>query len=220
MTRTTTVHVAASDLRDLLTAVLPHAARDGLPILNTIHLQGHGEWLTATATDRHTFGIARAKLPAPVGLTAALPVSSARAVLAAFKPTRTSDPELALGFGPETLTVETHGLAVCIDARITYQLTPGRYPDLFTLAHNPAEPAEWAGVHVNPSFMARFAAAQREGEPMRIIPAGLGRPVTVTVGDRFYGAIMPVNYPGDESPAALHAQWAALFPPAPKKKTS
>lgn len=215
-----TITTTATALRDLLTPVIPFADKgDTLPILTCIRLRGYGDRMTALTTDRYRIAMQRASIPAPVGFEALLPITSAKALLAAFKPSRSFDPDVSLTFEPEQVTVSASGVAFEVrEASIAYALGSGEYPKLEKVFAAFGRDTLAQPVGLNPHFLADFAKAAGRGIPMVVRAtqgaAGVG-PVTVRIGDDFIGAIMPVVRDGLK--ADLDESWAALVTDVPAK---
>lgn len=193
------ITTTARDLRDLLTPVLPFTDKgDTLPVLETILLRGHGDQLSATATDRYRIGMTRAKIAAPKTFEALLPWRSAKAILAMFKVTRARNPELTLtfDFAEQVVRVETAGLSEDIaGARIGYRLLQAEYPkkvdSIFADAFSGGSVEPFA---LNAHFLADFQHVVRDAEPLVLSRSKRENgPIGVACGDWFVGAIMPVR---------------------------
>lgn len=215
---TDAVTITASDFHRLVGAVLPLADRGtSLPVLGAVLLRGHGEWLSATATDRYRAGMARHKVAAPEGWQAVVPVPALRMLLGTFKPTRRDDPALILTVEGDTLSVSTEGLAGTVGGVMRYRVLDTEYPKSIDGILRNALDEETAlppGSFVNPSFLADFRLAAR-GEPMRMSArvSNDGSPphLVVRVGNHFVGVLMGVRVSG---PASSPDPWAHMFPPA------
>src|SRR5574337_212498 len=93
------VTMRTTELRRLLRSVSVFAdqSKSALPVLNAVLLRGHGDYITATATDRYRLACQRVRpesLAQEVSeeIHALLPLVSVKAILQAFKSTRRSDP--------------------------------------------------------------------------------------------------------------------------------
>jgi len=64
-----------------------------------------------------------------------------------------------------------------------------------------------APLLLNPSFLADFAVAQRQGEPM-VMRGTAGHAVFVQIGEDFVGAIMPVR--ASDAPM-FDVEWVTYF---------
>ena len=217
-----TISLTARDLRDLLAPVLPFA--DGgnwLPVLNSVRLRGHGDYVTALATDRYKAAVKRAEIEAPDGFQALLPVSTVKSILSTFKPTRTHNADLTLTFGEDRVSVQTDALADGLfDASIGYALCPGEYPRVSALFFGSAdaEPVPLENYFLNPHFLAVFAKAATSGDPMRV---HVGKPedgrdgvLFVSIGDDFRGLLMPARATSGD---LLDEAWRRVLP-EPKRE--
>jgi len=194
------VTLPAANLRRLIAAVLPCAASDGLlPALNAVRLETTGRSLYAVATDRYTMAVARHTGP---GLTrprtagATIPRAEATAMLRL----------VPRGHGgPVTVRIRQDRCVTLTTAGITHR-TPaadrlyGRFPDWRAALTRLLDGAPVRGgqpVHVNPAYLARFAAAS-DGDPRglraRLHRTGYSHPVLiVSAGDWFLGALMSIR---------------------------
>jgi hypothetical protein len=211
------ITITARGLRDLLAPVMPLADQKGwtLPILGAVRLRGHGDQLTATATDRYRLGICRAAIEAPAELDAVVPLATAKAILGMFKATRDFDPELVLEFNGDHLApvvhVTTGGFGEIEGARVGFRLLAGEYPKVDAILAEAFTGDLVAGTATNAKFLGDFAAAVRQGEPLRLYSSGKpNRPIGVTVGDYFLGAIMPVRVASEDDVAAL-TPWSFML---------
>ena len=221
--------ITASGLRDLLGAVLPFADDGSFPQLSSIWLRGHGDYVTATATDRYRLGITRVQVSAPASLAAVLPATSARQILSIFKATRTANPELTLTFEPSRVTVETSGGMDLLDARIGFPLLDSEYPGGSALKvlrdASEAEPGPIANVGFNPHFLADFRHLVSRGGPPMVIRQGVAaegqraKALFVAVGDDFRGVLMSLTRT-DETTTDLSGSWEALVADVPKKSAA
>jgi hypothetical protein len=222
------ITLTARDLRDLLTPVIPFTDKGfTLPLLECVWLRGHGEYVTAVATDRYRLGVKRAKVTAPE-FEAFLPRDTFKRVLEIFKPTQTHDPELTLVFEPERVTVNTTGGLGLLDASIGFPLYTA--PDATKVFGSvlsvlrDAESAKLApfNVALNPHFLADFRHIAARNEPVTIRGGQkkdgdtLG-PLFISIGDDFRAALMPVRLESGNT-TGLSGDWAALVAdkPAPK----
>lgn len=191
-TKPITLTLNASALRSLIGDVIPFADSDkwSLPILNTVHLLGHGDRITATATDRYVVGVKRAQIKAPVTLDAMIPLDAARRILTMFKASRKADPLLDLKFTDTQVTVETgaafDGLA--LDARVSFALQHGEYPPLRGVFESCSGIPGEGSIGLNPPKVAQF---KHLGPGLAYHVNGEGSPVIVR-GKDFLGAIMPL----------------------------
>lgn len=217
------VSIAASDFHRLVKAVMPLASRDVvLPVLCAVWLRGHGEWLTATATDRYRIGVKRLKINAPDGWQALIPTSVLRSLLATSKPSRHHDSTLTLTPDGDRLRVSVEGLASAdmLGEALSFRLETGEYPTVDKLLAGYARASDPLpeGAAFNPHLLADFKAAAEGPEPMLLSaakPNGASpTPLVVRIGDHFLGAQMAVRRAGDAPHAA---DWSDIFPPATDK---
>ena len=223
----TDLNISVKQLKALVSPVLPLAGRDaGLPVLTAIRVESHGQYLTASATDRYRLGIKR--LRADDGewpeWSATIPTSTLRSILAAFKPSRRdADPELTLTIvSPDELRVVASGaLLDMFGAEITYPLETAEFPKLHKLIRDAlaADPAATAATGFNWPFLTDFnAAATGTAALMMRISAGT-KPVVITDGEDFIGAVMPrKRFSSDGDTFHIGDGWDALLADAPEKK--
>lgn len=207
---TSTIHLKASELHQLLAPVVPLAGRDDLlPILKAVSLTVRDGEVLAVATDRYRVGLCRQPLPAEHegdALTQAgdwsalVALEDVQLVLRLFKANRTDDALLTLtvASGGQTLTVErTHASTMYADVRVVAHLVDGTYPKLGGIfaAILEAPPALRFPVTVNPQFLNDFRHAQRDARQPLILWAQEERtkPIGVACGDHFLGALMQVR---------------------------
>lgn len=223
-TPATSVSIAASDFHRLVKAVIPLADRGvALPVLNAVWLRGHGQWISATATDRYRVGVKRVKCEAPEGWQALIPLSALRSLLATFKPSLRNDPTLTLTPDGTRLAVSVAGLDSWADitgGTLHFRLDEGQYPksidDLLAGYAAASDPLP-DGAAFNPHFLADFKAASEGGEPMRLGSdriLGNGKPnaLVVRIGDHFIGAVIGARIVDAERP-----DWTDLFPTRAKE---
>lgn len=222
----TTITLTATQLRDLVTPVLPHASKDvTLPILTALRIRTTGQYVTAIATDRYRIGFQRIALdPAPeAGFDATVYVGALKQILGIFRPTRAHNPTLSLTVEGEKLTVaaaDTLDSAFgarggFVGASLTFQLVNGDYPKLDRLVRDAleGEPEQAAmAATFNPEFLADFRIGQPRHQPMRISPTGAAtRPWLIRIGDDFLGLLVPVRFADAASTPGDPASWLALL---------
>ncbi len=198
--------IRASELHQLLGRVVPFAdSGDTLPILKAVHVTGHGDYIVAAATDRYTLGVSRLHTPCDRSLDVMIPVVAAKKILSLFKATRTDDPDVALTFTRETVTVTGGSVFAELLAAapvFVFRLEVGKYPQIGQLltpeASDSAQP-----IHLNPTLLARFQKCVGRGEPITM--RDTGRQVLVDIGEDFRGAIMQMHSDEKERP-----DWALL----------
>ncbi|MGJ6968916.1 hypothetical protein ACSDR0_44155 [Streptosporangium sp. G11] len=192
--RTVTTTMSGRELRLFFGAVLPHASTDDtLPPITMLTLDVAGGVLHALATDRYTLGIARHPLPSgtPGAFTLGVPAAAVRAVISHIK-LRAS---VELTLSAEALTIDQ------FDPQVRYHLPASDarpvLPDWRTwlaerLTATP-EPVLTAarGIVLNPTYLARFRSAPRDGLGIEMRPAG--RCMVITCGTHFLGLVMPMD---------------------------
>lgn len=200
-----TFEMQARQFAALVRPVLPHAdtSRHGLEVLQAIRFSSAAGYIIATATDRYTVGFQRVAVPdVEAGLGVTLPLAAVKRILSIFKVTRHDDPLLQFSLSDDTLTVAASGgLGGMVGARIALMTEPNEYPTISptvaTAFQKATDQAEL--VALNPAFLARFAAAQVDGEPVVLRIRGRYESVGVMVGEDFLGAIQPMRSDGAES---------------------
>lgn len=231
-TKPITLTLKASELRDLLSDVLPFADKPGsLPILTCIHLRGHVDHVTAAATDRYCVGVRKVHIEAPETLDANIDRTVVRQMLAIFKPTRHEDPTLTLQFSDSSVTVEsTGGLdGLILDTRMSFSLYQGQYPALGALFDPIASSQPSAGdpsPTIRTDYLLRFKHL-RQVTLHQVGPNEDGRGNALFVrAEDFIGAVMPLYFSGADE-GAPHmtrdlTEWAAFCSPpkAPAKRRS
>lgn len=228
---TSSVSVPAAKLRDMLAAVIPHAAaEDPLPALEAVRFEVREGALLLVATDRYSVAVARCRIP----LDQEAPEPDADALLLledaddlARMLERASDPA-ELVFGDISLSVDAG------NASATYGLAPADladYPDWRPLlsaaiAGDPVQLEETRGI--NPVHLAKFAVPLSPLDSRQHATSGLRvcimRPrnrkeavALFTREDWFLGALMPMRLERDEDyTPGLWAEWAAVTAPAEK----
>ena len=218
-TVTKTVTMKASQLRALVAPVIPLADQTTYdPVLNAVSIEAHGDYLIATATDRYRLGVQRIKMAEPVpGFTALISLRALRSILSIFKATRKSDPMLSITSDDGVLSVNSVGgfniEADCMAGSMSWKLVDGQYPKVRSILADSAAAKEDASPFLlNPSLLAAFAVAQRQGEPM-VMRGAAGRAVFVQIGADFVGAIMQMK---SVEGSKLDADWTG-FLGAPSK---
>lgn len=223
----TRITVDLNALRTLLSASVPFAGEDiGLPVLNTILLEGKGKWLVATATDRYILGKTRAAVEGVDGFRALVKLADAKHILKTFTAARGSGLAASVSLTvedrnpttPAKLTIDREeGLFADAESlTATYLLVDGEYPKIEGLFHKWQPATESAGGGFNPGYLAKFKhVTSSQGEPIRLT-IGNDRGLTIVqAGDYFLGAIMPVRL-AETSPIADLAGWTDVIGEAPK----
>ena len=216
-TTTTTVTMKASQFRSLVSPVMPLADQTAwnLPVLNAVSIEAHGDYLIATATDRYRLGVQRVKMAEPVpGFAAIISIRALRSVLSIFKATRKSDPLLSITAAEGVLSVKSvSGLGIdygFMTGSMTWPLVDGQYPEVRSIFTKGSAKEDSVPLLLNPSFLADFAAAQTQGEPM-VMRGTAGHAVFVQIGADFIGAIMQART--SEAPK-VDADWTTFLAPS------
>lgn len=188
MSTSITITMKASELRDLLGDVLPFVDKGyTLPILECVHIDGHGDHITAAATDRYTLGIRRLNVAAPKTLHANISAVVARQIMSTFKPTRRNDLPLTLVFADDRLTIEAGGAldGLILDARVSFALYQGEYPRTGSLLEK-AETLGDGSMTFDTVFLSRFKHLNQAA----FHPTG-SNSACIVRAEGFIGAIMP-----------------------------
>lgn len=210
----TAITLTATQLRDLITPVIPHASKDQTyPSLCAVRIRTAGQYVTAIATDRYRLGFQRIRLAGEGELLsafdAAVSVAVLKRIMAMFRPTRWHNPVLELDADADRLRVsltdtmteqtagtgDVDGLA---GATLTFALHNDiPYPPLDRLVRAALEgkPDEVAATAVlNPQFLADFRIGQPRYVPLQLTPTGgPAKSWLIRVGDDFIGMLMPVR---------------------------
>ena len=222
-----TLTLTAREFRDLVTPVIPMAHKDRMmPTINAVLIETRGKYLVASATDRFALGFCRvAPSEQPTeGLAILVPLASVRQIIAMFRPNRDLDPQLdfTVEDNGSKLRVQQGGGAIdFLDASITFALEQGKWPTLPKIIVAGIESDEPAASHIglNISKLAAFKAAVRFGEPLLIKVGAADKPVVITAGDHFVGALMPQRIADSERDGNT-AEWLSLLDSVPNKKAA
>lgn len=214
--------ISTKQLARLVKPVVPLAHKDGMmPLLNTVRLEAAGDYLTASATDRFRIGICRVKLesPPPVGLDIKIRLAELATLLSVFRSDAKVERTVTITVLEDRIKVEqAFGLGF-FDASMTFPLESGEFPNLTRLFAPVGDIQPAPAVGLNASLFADFRHAVREGEPLIVRPSAANKPVIITAGDHFLGAIMPTRI-SDGGAASAFDQWSDILAnkPAPKSK--
>lgn len=208
--------LTGAELTRMFGRVLPHAATDVDPDavaaepLLYVHIEATPERLRLMATDRFTMAVTTWELeyllagddsaPFTLALRAA-PLASTLATLDAdetYTLTLTGDAYGSIDDGGSSGLTIRHpsGLSVHLSsvARV-----PINWRSVLAPALAAPQTLDESGILVNPHYLARFAtAADGGGTPLVMRPAGVGKPIIITCGDHFLGAVMPMT-PSDDA---------------------
>lgn len=207
-----TLTITYRALADLILPVLPHV--DGsrtMPILESVKLETVGGFLTATATDRYTIAVCRMAVDESVQFSAIVDARELRALLAMFKPRRGLLDELTLTVDPATHRMRVEGPgALFSNAIIEYAVMDAEYPKVNQIFDRIGAEATVTGkVSLNPALLAKFQHAARQHEPIVVRVGQPNRPVFITAGEHFIGAIMTTRWGEKSEPTA---DWTTIFP--------
>lgn len=231
------LEITSRDLLRLVDPVIPCACDDaGLPILNALLIETHGKYVTAVATDRFKLGWQRVELGGETlpEFRAVVKVATLKSILALFKATRFSTPELVLTANGGDLTVEQVGgmsIGGFFEARMRFPLEEGEYPKVHSLIKESLEREDDpAPVTFNWRFLSAFIKASGDNGSSLTIKTHPTKPTIVTDNRDFVGIIMPRrSFDKNESGAstlALDDDWLAVLAgkadpkPATKKRTT
>lgn len=208
------ITISAKKLKGLVDTIAPHTTDGMMPTLSCIQFRSYKGVVTAGATDRFTIGIAREVIEdVEPGFSARVSVTDLRTILSVFRPSRRVNPVITLTVDSENgrlVVEESGGLSGLLAASFAFKLNDFDVPSLEGLVKKweaPDKPVERFAL--NPSLLAKFAHAQRHGEPLLIESGGPNKPCVVSVGDYFIGLIMPVRDLG--STAVVGADWLELL---------
>lgn len=202
MTTAPSLTLPVAELHRLLTPVLPMASRDdGLPVLCAVLVEVDDGQVFAWATDRFNLGLSRLpvegdEVQVDPAFRALIPVDDVKHLLSLFR-VRRGHADAAVRLTVESdnqLRVESAaGLFEFASVSVAYRLLSGAYPNTRSLlVKELSEPRaetspDW--FICNPDFLAKFKAA---GDTVAVdLPARVGRPAVIRVGDRFVGLLMP-----------------------------
>lgn len=219
---TVLITLKASEFRRLTAPVLPLTDSDTLPILSALHVQGWGDSVTATATDRYRLGIQRVRVPAPKRLDTCLPAVAVKEISRLFRARRGHDPSLTLSFEDATVQVSTaEALSDDLAGLVgTWHLMPGEFPKVASILRGAQGIAGDAqDLAVNAAFIASFQAAATENDAPLVVSARQSdKPMLLSAGADFVGALMPTRSaePVALSPRAMGKDWLDTVLAEPK----
>lgn len=229
----TTLTLTATQLRDLVTPVIPHASKDDtLPSLTSVRIRTAGHYVTAIATDRYRIGFQRLLLEEqpPEGFDALVPVRVLKRMLTLFRPTRWHNPTLSLTVDQLRMTVASADALTddgMLDASLTFGLaeegvSPRNVLDRLVAEALAGKPDGEAMVPAfNPHFLADFRLGQPQHIPMRISATGkVNKPWLVRIGEDFIGLIVPVRQTDGVEAADVDSWLPLLSVPAEEPKAA
>lgn len=237
---TTTITLDASTLADLVKPVLPFTLKDDYtPILDCVLLETREGSITASATDRFTFGVSRQKVAdIKPGLKAQVRAADLKRILSLFRASRRGNPKITLAFHfPEP--VETPSFKTPAERNawhraqpvatltaasksddgldfqalvVTFALGIGTFPNLTKIIGGYfTREVDTEPVGFNPEYLERFKHVLLErNTPVIFHAASAGKPTFVTCGEHFIGAIMPMRK--DEETTPVEQTWADFIP--------
>lgn len=220
---TASITLKASEFRRLTAPVLPLVDSDTTPILSALHVQGWGDSVTATATDRYRLGIQRVRVSAPKTLDACLPTVTVKEIGRLFRARRGHDPSLTLAFADSTVQVSTaEALSDDLAGLVgTWRLMSGDYPKIARVIREAQGIAGDAqDLAVNAAFIASFQAAATENDAPLVVSARQSdKPMLLSAGADFVGALMPTRSaePVALSPRAMGKDWLDTVLAEPKE---
>lgn len=199
--------VKASDLVRALVSVMPHAGDDTtLPAISCVQFEVIEQRLYLMATDRYTVGVSHMPLPEPkdqikqpgvksdLDFRTVLQIADVKQLFAVAKMASTAFKPL-----PTDVTIEVKGEQVHVTAGLESHVLRaavgatappwrGLFPSTMDLTVD-------VGPYVayNAQFMARFAKAGDKHDAMLTWRQPGTKPLLITVGDSFFGLIMPVK---------------------------
>jgi DNA polymerase III sliding clamp (beta) subunit (PCNA family) len=178
-------------LLELLEGVSTHAGRDkGMPVLNSLEIEGEGGLFTARATDRYRLieGGARA-LDGSLDKSL-ISLEDTKRIITLLKAHKSH--LIGLTRIGNALTVSALGDAV------TFTLVEGTFPptgELFTKGEG--EPSAVEGVAFNPALMADYAKIAGKGAGIKVYFNGDGKPMRVRITSdtiSWRALLMPMRY--------------------------
>ncbi|MFD9691052.1 hypothetical protein ACFWXO_35415 [Kitasatospora sp. NPDC059088] len=215
--------VTLADLPRIVRQLTPHISPDNtLPPIHGIYLEADGTHLFAAATDRYTFALTRREAAETEPWKAFIARPDLTALRALF-PTRNRPADLTLAHhrgctrtpeGLLTLSDGTRSLNLSANARQAKNFPKWR--PLFATALA-AEPYQDTEACYRPEFLARWAKAAENHQPLTTWSTGPGKPLLVAAGPDFLGLHMPIHLPDHkpETPVrdrydrtALRTVWA------------
>lgn len=220
------------DLRALLAPVLPFVGPADFPALQSIHVTVTDTQLVAAATDRFRIGVVRRPLalpdaeetPAVTTGDFLIGARDAKRVLDLFKATRYDNPTIRVTVedldseSGSTVTVENISGFDGIDTmriRFTGNVSVPSWPTgIYKIVAEACARRETDDIPIglNADLLADFKHAVEHGEALTLHRGLHSKPVGVTCGEHFAGAIMPrLLVSGDGTGDALAPAWTELL---------
>lgn len=217
-----TFEISTKALAQLVKPIVPLAGKDDmLPLLRCVRFQASGKYLTAATTDRFRVGIARVELdtPPPANLDIKIGLDELKQLLAVFKSDARIERTVTITVVDENkIKVEQAFGFGFVDASMGFPLVQGDYPRLTHLfkRENLSEPVTSVGL--NGAYLADFRHAAREGEPLIVRSGNERKPLIITAGEHFIGALMPVRAGIEDGSDAAMDSWADVLAEKPEAK--
>lgn len=231
------VHLSATQLADAVAMVKPHVGNDStLRILSTYQLAVRDAALWIAATDRYSAAAARIapveknldglRQMFPARFCAVIPSHVITHAGLIFKPNRREpllDPQLTIRVHGDQVVIEERADSGIETTRLAAMGPDKEPPDILELLHTcltavrgAKERIDHSGFHAN--LLNRFAGVPKfcdQGSltPLVLRQAAGNKPLVVTCGESFLGALMPVRL-ADGQVTALDVWLKRL---APKK---
>jgi DNA polymerase III sliding clamp (beta) subunit (PCNA family) len=189
--RSNNIELDGTLLLELLEGVSTHAGKDkGMPVLNSLEIEGGGGLFIARATDRYRLieGGARA-LEGSLDKSL-ISLEDTKRIITLLKAHKSH--LIGLTRIGNALTVSALGDAV------TFTLIEGTFPptgELFTKGEG--EPSAIEGVAFNPALMADYAKIAGKGAGIKIYFNGEGKPMRVRITSdtiNWRALLMPMRY--------------------------
>lgn len=186
--------ISAHDLYRMITQVTPHTSDDDtLPLLTAIHLEARNHDLTAVATDRYTFGVARTGITEADRWTAVIPAEDLPTITAWLKAADTTTVSIVPGTAEDddhTLTLKGNGGSL----RIAYPAGRyGRFPNWRNLLRSAldGDPQAVPLSGVTTEFLKRWEHADKV---LAFFQTGPRKPIVfLEDSGEFIGMQMPTN---------------------------
>lgn len=217
---TYTVALTAHNLtRVLATAALCASTDRMIPPINRVEVSVSDGYVIAVATNRFRMGVCRVKhevdadavLP-PQGWAAAIDLDDLRRLCTIIRPRTRGERSAEVSF---TVAGDSLDELTFTAGTITMTATAHRekFPDwrkmMRTCRDNAVDPAP--SVPVNPGYLASFGKASWESDDrLEIFASRRNRPTTITVGEHFFGVLMPVLVHEDGVGEDSRSSWDRL----------
>lgn len=212
----TSITISVSRLRAVLEPVLAMVGTDDmLPVLRCVQLNSDGVRLTTVSTDRFRIGVSTEPLDTEVDQVPgqiAVPATDLRRILTMFKGDRYNDPQINLMAFTDKRHVRilavknTETLAGLPTLQLQVMLPEVTYPEgMIKLVREACASREvdQAPIGVNAALLASFKFAVRDGLSLRLHPGPDRKPLGITCGEHFAGALMPRRLTSDDSKEVL-----------------